>query len=422
MFAEFVLPEFLWADIASFSWSDLARLPIVLFLVLLNAFFVAGEFAVVAIRRTEVEQLLKTGTPSARSLHRQVEILDDTIGACQLGITVASLLLGWIGESALAQLIFPLFSFLGLGWQVAATHTVASFLAIVLITIMHVVLGEQTPKLIALQRPEKVALWVALPLEYFTWITKPFVLAMNGMSNGITRLLGLGPSNGEHRLHSVEELTMLVEEVEEAGLLSAEQAEYVTNVFRLSAKKVGECMLPRERMVCLELHTPLPQVLEQVRESAHTRIPVYDGTLDNIVGIVNTKDLLHLVSLQGMAILDDAIYPATFLTPDQSIALALRQFKKAHKHMAIVRNHKNEVLGLITLEDILEEIIGDIEDEHDQPLTRHRYRLGQATRRMIRPPAPAASPASTGGSPPPAPPPPAPWPPAKSQEAVPPAS
>ncbi len=389
MFAETV-----FAEIGVFSWADGARLLGVFLLVLLNAFFVAGEFALVAIRHTEVEQLLKSGTRRAKSLHRQVESLDDAIGACQLGITVASLLLGWIGEQTLAQLFHPLFVSLGASLQSAAAHTTASICAIILITVMHVVLGEQTPKLIALQRPEMVSLWIALPLEYFTRATKPFVVAMNWMSNAITRLIGLAPTGNEHRLHSVEELTMLVEEVEEAGLLSAEQAEYVTNVFRFSSKKVGECMLPREKMVCLELQTPLTKVLEQVRESAHTRIPVYDGTLDNIVGIVNTKDLLHLVSLQGMAILDDAIYPANFLLPDQGITEALRLFKNTHRHMAIVRSNTSDVMGLITLEDILEEIIGDIEDEHDQPSTRHRYRLGRVARRFVRPPSPGKGPSN----------------------------
>lgn len=368
----------MFAESTTFTWADGLRLLVVPVLVLINAFFVAAEFALVAIRHTEVEQLLKSGTRRAKSLHRQMESLDDAIAACQLGITVASLMLGWLGEQALAHIFFPFFSFLTGGWQLAAAHTAASILAIIFITVLHVVLGEQAPKLVALQRPGVVCLWVALPLEFFTRMTKPFVLGLNILSNAVTRLAGLPPITNEHRLHSVEELTMLVDEVEEAGLISPEQAEYVNNVFLFSAKKVGECMLPREKMVCLELQMPLNKVLEQVRFSAHTRIPVFEGTIDNIVGIVNTKDLLHLVSLQGMAILDDAIYPASFLKPDISIADALRHFKKTHRHMAIVRSDSNEVVGLITLEDILEEIIGDIEDEHDQPQAKRRFRLSRA--------------------------------------------
>jgi len=368
----------MFAEAYTFNWYDALGLLVVPFLILLNGFFVAGEFALVSIRHTEIEQLLKTGTRRARSLHRQFESLDDAIAACQLGITVASLLLGWLGEQALAHLFHPFFSFLSGPWQLAAAHTAASIVAIIIITVFHVVLGEQAPKLIALQRPERVALWIALPLEYFTRATKPLVYGMSAMTNWVTRLLGLPAGSGENRLHTVEELTMLVDEVEEAGLISPEQAEYVNNVFLFSSKKVGECMLPREKMACLELHMPLNQVLDMVRDSAHTRIPVYDTNIDNIVGIVNTKDLLHLVSLQGMAILDDAIYPASFMKPDQSIAEALRHFKKTKRHMAVVRNEQHEVVGLITLEDILEEIIGDIEDEHDTPKAQRKFRLSRA--------------------------------------------
>lgn len=368
----------MFAESSTFTWWDGAALLVVPLLILLNGFFVAAEFALVSIRHTEVEQLSKNGTRRAKSLHRQFESLDDAIAACQLGITVASLLLGWLGERTLAHLFHPIFSFLSGPWQLAAAHTAASIVAIIIITVLHVVLGEQAPKLFALQQPDRVALWIAVPLEYFTKATKPLVYVMNGMSNGVTRLFGLPASTGESRTHSVAELSMLVEEVEEAGLITTEQAEYVHNVFLFSAKKVGECMLPREKMVCLELHMPITQVLDMVRESAHTRIPVYDTHLDNIVGIVNTKDLLHLVSLAGMAILDDAIYPASFMTPEQNIAEALRHFKKTKRHMAIVRNAQQEVVGLITLEDILEELIGDIEDEHDTPKTQRRFRLSRA--------------------------------------------
>lgn len=368
----------MFAEANTFTWFDGLALLVVPFLILLNGFFVAAEFALVTIRYTEVEQLLKKGTRRAKSLHRQFESIDDAIAACQLGITVASLLLGWLGEQTLAHLFHPVFSFLDGPWQVIAAHTAASILAIVLITVLHVVLGEQAPKLYAIQRPDRVALWVALPLEYFTKATKPLVYVMNVLSNWVTRLFGLPASTGEGRTHSVAELSMLVEEVEEAGLITTEQAEYVHNVFLFTAKKVGECMLPREKMVCLELHMPINQVLDLVRDSAHTRIPVYDIHLDNIVGIVNTKDLLHLVSLQGMAILDDAIYPASFMKPDQSIAEALRHFKKAKRHMAVVRNDQNDVVGLITLEDILEELIGDIEDEHDTPKAQRRFKLSRA--------------------------------------------
>jgi putative hemolysin len=370
-------------DNAPFSWVDVLRLLLVPGLVLLNGFFVAAEFSLVAIRRTQVEQLVREGVRRALSLQRQVERLDHAIAATQLGITLASLLLGWIGEQAIAHLLTPFFSFLSGGWQLRLAHTVATIVALIVITMLHVIVGELAPKAMALQRPTGVALWVAVPLEFFTRLTRPFVLMMNGLGNLVVRMLGFGELSAEHQVHSVAELGMLIEEVEEAGLISSEQAEYVHNVFRLSAKKVAECMLPRDKMSCLELHMPLEQVLDQVRAGAHTRLPVYDTDPNNIVGIVNTKDLLHLVSLQGMAILDDATYPATFLKPGQSIGDALRVFRKSHRPMAIVRDEQGQVLGLITLEDILEEIVGDIQDEHDLPPTaKMRLRRGRAAWRF----------------------------------------
>lgn len=357
----------------------LLRLAAVPALVLLNGFFVSAEFALVAVRRTQVEQMVKQGKRGALSLARQVEHLDHAIAATQLGITIASLSLGWIGEPALATLIAPLFEMLA-DWQFVAAHTAAVIVAFTLITLMHVVLGELAPKAVALQRPDAVSLWVALPLEVFTKLTRPIVIVMNGMGNGVVRLLGFHAISGENMVHSVEELTMLVDEVEEAGLLSADQAEFVQNVFRLSGKRVRDCMVPRDRMAAVELTTPPERLLETVRDGAHTRLPVYEWHLDQIVGVVNTKDLFHLFSLSGVIILQDAMYPAIFLKPEQPVADALRLFRATRRPMAVVRDDENHVLGLITLEDVLEEIVGEIEDEHDHPKARHRWRRQQAYR------------------------------------------
>jgi putative hemolysin len=339
-------------------------------LVFLNGFFVAAEFALVAVRKTQVEELVRQGMRRAKLVRKQIQHIDQAVAACQLGITVASLLLGWVGEWSLAQLIRPAFGFLPAGWQGTATHTLATVLAILLLTFLHVVLGEQAPKLMALQKPGVVALWVAVPLEFFTKLTRPLVIFMNWASNGVARLLGFKHVTAREMVHSVEELTMLVEEVEEAGLLSADQAEYVQNVFLLAEKRVKDCMVPREKMTALELRTPPEKALEIARLEAHTRLPVYDGDLDNIVGIVNTKDLFYLFSLQGVVVLEDIWYPTVFVKPDQPISVVLRLFRRSRRHMAIVRDDAGKVLGLVTLEDILEQIVGDIEDEHDRPLPK----------------------------------------------------
>ncbi len=351
---------------------NLALLLAVPALVFLNGFFVAAEFALVAVRRTQVEELIRQGKRGAQSLRKQVEHLDHAIAATQLGITVASIGLGFVGEPALAGLLMPVFDSLAPGWQFAAAHSTAVAIAFLIITFLHVVLGELAPKAMALQKPSQVALWVAIPLEIFTKLTRPIVILMNGVGNWIVRRLGFHAVTGKQMVHSVEELTMLVEEVEEAGLLSADQAEYVQNVFLLAGKHVKDCMVPREKMTALELRTPPDRVLEIVREEAHTRLPVYDGDLDNIVGIVNTKDLLYMFTLQGVVVLEDARADAIFLKPDQPISDALRLFRRSRRHMAMVRDDAGKVLGLVTLEDVVEQIVGDIEDEHDRPLPKAR--------------------------------------------------
>ena len=220
-------------------------------------------------------------------------------------------------------------------------------------------------------------LWLARPLNVFIMLTRPLTLLMTGTANVLLRMIGFRATAGG-LVHSVEELALLIEDTEEAGILDPDQAELVQNVFRLTKKSVADCMVPREKMAVLELTASSERILEAVRSGAHTRMPVYSGELDNIVGIVNTKNLFFLLSLRGVVVLEDALYPALFLKPDEEIANGLRLFKKAKRPMALVRSEEGKILGLITLEDILEEIIGDIEDEHDQPISkRTRFKVGK---------------------------------------------
>jgi CBS domain containing-hemolysin-like protein len=336
-------------------------------LVLLNAFFVAAEFALVAVRHTRVDELINQKRAGAAAVRHAIEHLDDAIAATQLGITLASLALGWIGEPLVARLLLPVFSFLPERGTWIAAHTVATAIAFSAITALHVILGELAPKAIALERPDTVSLWVARPLLWFSILMRPFIKLMNGAGNGVVRLLGFTPISGHEMVHSVEELGMIIEETRRAGVLPRDQAEYVRNVFRLPAKHVRDCLVPLEKMAALELHMPEQSILQQVREGAHTRMPVFDGHVDNIVGIVNTKDLFHLFSLRGMVVLDDAMYPPVFVDPDRPISEVLRQFRGQRRPMAVVRDASGKTLGLITLEDIVEEIVGEIEDEHDPP-------------------------------------------------------
>jgi putative hemolysin len=363
----------------SWTWTALGLLSIPT-LVALNALFVAAEFALVSVRKTQIEEMVAHGVSGAKAVEKVLGRLDRAIAAVQLGVTLASIGLGWVGEPALAQVMRPWFENLTGPWHALAQHSLATVAAFLLITFMHVVFGELIPKNLALNGPRRISLWLAAPLIVFARLTRPLTLVMSETANAILRLMGFQPIRGEEMVHSVEELVLLIEDTEEAGILDPEQAELVQNVFRLSNKRVRDCMVPRDRMAVLDVSMPPDKVLEAVRRGAHTRMPVYEGQLDNIIGIVNTKDLFYLFSLKGVVVLEDALYPPLFLKADENVANALRLFRRAHRPMAIVRGEEKEVLGLVTLEDILEEIIGDIEDEHDRPTPKLLARLRRGSR------------------------------------------
>jgi CBS domain containing-hemolysin-like protein len=370
----------------SWVWSVLGLLAVPA-LVVLNGFFVAAEFALVAVRKTRVEEMVRQGVRGAQAVQDILGHLDHVIAATQLGITLASIALGWVGEPALARLVEPLGrSVLPEAWVEPAAHSVAVGGAFFLITLMHVVFGELIPKTLALQTPDNTSLWVARPLRLFTRLTRPLVLLMNGTGNAVLGLFGYKPAGAEALVHSVEELGLLIEDSQDSGVLSKRQAELVQKVFRLSGKQVKDCLVPRDKMAALELRSPPDQVLEAVRQGAHTRMPVYDGEPDKVVGVVNTKDLFYLFSLKGVVVLEDALYPPLFLRPEQDVAEALDLFRRSRRPMAVVRDDGGKVQGLITMEDVLEEIVGEIEDEHDRP-----------TPRLPPPPKPAGGPPGSRG-------------------------
>ena len=346
---------------------DLLRLVGVPLLIALNGFFVAAEFALVKVRWTRVEELVDEGRFGAIAVRNAVENIGDTIAATQIGITFASLGLGWLGEPALAHLIAPFIQSTGVPWSLGVSHIIATVLAFLGITYFHVVLGELAPKAVALERAEQVALLAAGPLLLFSRVCRPFIRFVTRSGQWVVRILRLPPIPERDQVHSVDELQMLVEETEEAGVIPADQATYVQNVFQLSEKSVRDVMIPRDKVVTLSLASSTEEILEVCRESAHTRMPVWEDHPDNIVGVVNTKNLFHLFSLKGTIILMDAMYEPTYVPPDMSVARLLRIFKRLRRPMAIVQGQDAPFLGIVTLEDILEEIVGEIEDEHDAP-------------------------------------------------------
>jgi CBS domain containing-hemolysin-like protein len=354
-------------------WGLLALLSVPA-LVALNGLFVAAEFSLVAVRRTRVEEMIARGITRARPVLAAIDNITRSIAATQLGITLSSIALGWVSEAILAHDLEEVFGDLTAPWDAISRHSVAIALAFIGVTFVHVVFGELIPKAMALQSPARFALWLAPALNVFTRVTRPVILVMSGTSALILRIFGFR-SEPETHLHTVEELALLVEDTEEAGLIAPEQAELVQNVFELKNKQVRDCMIARDKMAALELTMAPEQVLEAVRQGAHTRMPVYSGDLDNIVGIVNTKNLFFLFSLRGVVVLADAMYDPIFLKPDEDIGTALQLFRKAKRPMALVRDDAGKIVGVITLEDVLEEIVGDIEDEHDQPPRRRVRKL-----------------------------------------------
>jgi len=353
-------------------FSDLLGVMAVVVLVGINGYFVAAEFALVTVRWTRVEELVSRGRFGAKAVNAALENLNDAIAACQLGITLASLALGWIGEPTIVHMVEPLFHALPPVMGVVLSHGIAVVLSLMLLTYLHVVLGEQAPKALAIQRAEDVALFVSGPLLAFGRAFRPFIRLIGGSSNLAVRMLRLPPQPAEQLVHSVEELEKLVEETQEAGAIAEDQASYVRNVFRLSDKKVRDVMVPRDKVVTIPVNASEEEVLATARDTAHTRMPVYEKELDNIVGIVNTKDLFHLFSLKGLVILIDAMYPPIFVSADVPVSSLLPIFRRERRPMAVVHDSTGRFLGIVTLEDILEEIVGEIEDEHDVDMPHGR--------------------------------------------------
>jgi CBS domain containing-hemolysin-like protein len=335
-------------------------------LLLANAYFVATEFALVAVRRSQIKVWVAEGRRGAGAVALALVRLDDAIAATQLGITLASLGLGWVGEPALSHLIEPMLGSIGIGSAVAV-RGVSVAIAFSLITFLHVVIGELAPKALALDHPGPVALACAYPLLLFGRTFRWVLWLMNGAGNALVRTLGVRPSEKQRMVHSPEELSLLVSEAHEAGEIRPYAGRILANVFRVSRIKVRDVMIPRERVFAIERRIKADALLDALRESAYTRIPVYDGDLDRIVGILHTKDLFHVYAERSVVILADAVRPAEDIRPDLPLMDALRGFRRGRKHLAIVRDPGGPVLGVCTLEDILEEIVGEIEDEHDEP-------------------------------------------------------
>lgn len=346
----------------------------VLALVFMNGFFVAAEFAFVGARRTRIAQMVQEGSAGARAAQSALQHLDRYIAATQLGITLASLGLGWVGEPAIAHLFEPLFERL-LPPEMVETvgHSVSIALAFSLVTMLHIVLGELAPKSIALQRPEDVSVIVARPTILFHNIFRPVINLMNGVGNAVIRMLGFEPAGEHSAVHSPEELEMLVHSSREAGLLQESEEVMLRRVFDFSDIAVESIMQPRIDVDAVNVNTPLQKMLELIAEQHHSRYPVYRDTIDNVIGLLTIKDIFNRLIEQPDLLADGA--PPFDITPllrmpiyvpmTLSVDRVLEQMRRHKMHLAVVIDEYGGMAGLVTMEDILEQLVGDVEDEFD---------------------------------------------------------
>ncbi len=342
-----------------------AYLILAIFLVLLNAFFVTAEFAIVKVRATRIEERFRAGVRGAAATQTILRNLDAYLSVTQLGITLASLGLGWVGEPAFATLISPLFAALGV-WSPAVVHSIAATLAFGVITFLHIVLGELAPKYLAIQRPEAVALFVSVPLLAFRRMLYPALWLLNSSSTALLRILGIDRAPTSELVHSEEELRLLLAESHRTGALSSSKRKLLENVFDYTHRSAKHIMVPRAEIVYLTLRKSLAENLDIIRNNQHTRYPLCETDIDHVVGMIHTKDLLQ--PAEGLRESRDLLRlkrEILFVPETRPLELLQRDFQQRRVHMALVVDEYGSTSGLVTLEDILEEIVGEIQDEFD---------------------------------------------------------
>jgi CBS domain containing-hemolysin-like protein len=331
-------------------------------LVSLNALFVAAEFAFVRVRPTRLTQLIAEGNRKAGAANQCVNHLDAYLSVSQLGITLSSLGLGWLGEPAVASLLKPLLTRWGLGSPALVT-SISFIVAFSLITFIHVVFGELAPKSLAIQKAENIALWLARPMQFFYRIFYPAVVLLNGTANWFIARLGFEPPSDSAVAHSEEELRILISESYKSGQINATEQELLENVFRFEEKVAEEIMVPRPDVVFLDMGLDLQNNIETARKSGHTRFPLIDGNPDEVIGVINIKDLMYLNN--SIEDLSEIKREALFIPESMPLDKLLAEFQKRREHLVIVIDEYGGTAGIVSLEDVLEELVGDIQDEYD---------------------------------------------------------
>ena len=334
-----------------------------------NGFFVASEFALVSVRQTRMQQLANEGNKTAQIATKALKTLDRYIAATQLGITIASIGLGWVGEATLAKLIHPLFDFLPYVSNTIATHSIATLIAFVLVTFLHVVIGELMPKSIALQFPEKTTLIIARPLVGVANILSPFIYILNGFGNWMLKLMNIPSAQAHHSVHSEEELDMIIDESYKCGVLNETESFLLKNSLKFTDLTAKQVMVPRCNIVALSVDINQEEYAKIVLENQYTRYPVYSEKFDNIIGILHVKDLYSCKLKNEEIQIKDILRPPLFVTETATTDSLLKDFKKNKTEIAVVIDEFGGVSGIVTLEDVLEEIFGEVQDEFDDEET-----------------------------------------------------
>jgi CBS domain containing-hemolysin-like protein len=341
----------------------------VILLVLTNAFFVAAEYALLRVRRTRVAELSARNQPNARWVERHLRQLDRSIATTQLGITMAGLALGWVAEPALSGLFKPVVDRFPGNLHEDVSRGLSAALAFAVITGITVILGELTPKGIALHSPERTALAIARPLYVVGWIFRPFIVLLTRAGNLVLRLLRLPPGSGGDGVHSVAELKMLVAASAEGGVVEDEEEEMLRAVFDFRGTLVRQVTVPRTEMVAVPAEAPLAEVIRIAGEHPFSKLPVYEGSLDHVIGVVHVKDLLRLSAIEqpGPQVARDVMRETIYVPETTFITTLLARFRRRRQHIAIVLDEYGGTAGVVTLSDLVEEIVGEVSDPFDEP-------------------------------------------------------
>ncbi|HLU21164.1 hemolysin family protein [Lederbergia graminis] len=358
---------------------DIVSLILIAILIALTAFFVATEFAIVKIRSSRVDQLIEEGKPGAKAAKHVTTHMDEYLSACQLGITVTALGIGWLGEPALKDMIQPLLRNFEISSSVS--HVISVAVAFLIVTFLHVVVGELAPKTVAIQKSEMVTLAFAKPLIWFYRIMFPFIWALNGSARLMVKMFGIQPVKEHEESHSEEELRIILSDSYKSGEINQSELTYVNNIFKFDERIAKEIMVPRTEMISLSTEDNFQDWLKIIKKEKLTRYPVYEGDKDNVIGLVNIKDILMAqIKNSGPA---DNVKVTSFLKPiilvidTIPINDLLLKMQQERTHMAVLLDEYGGTSGLVTVEDIIEEIVGEIQDEFDTDEIAEVTKLGE---------------------------------------------